>query len=215
MKKMALAGMLAFGAVGAQAATILGVEVGGTLWHTDNEVKSSSLDAKSAVAGSVYAVLEHPLPLVPNVRVEYLNNKNDIRGGGSSETTHADLTLYYELLDNWVNLDLGVTARQMDARLELGGNAHKADKVLGAGYVRAQFDLPFTGLSVGAAAQHGSSFNGSQRMQDYDAYVQYEVGLGFGVAGGYRLQKYRLDYAGAQQYKHEIDGAYARLFWRF
>jgi len=214
MKRLALAAMLALGSAGAQAATILGVEVGGTLWHTDNELKDSSLRSKSAAAGSLYAVLEHPLPLVPNVRAEYLHNKNDIRGGGSSETTHADLTLYYELLDNWVNLDLGVTARQMDARLERAGSERKADTVLGAGYVRAQFDLPFTGLSVGAAAQHGGSFNGSQRMQDYDAYVQYEVGLGFGVAGGYRLQKYRLDYAGAQQ-KHEIDGAYARLFWRF
>lgn len=214
MKKIALGASLTLLAGAAQAATILGVELGGNLWRTDNQLQETSLHTDKSVATSVYGVLEHPIPLVPNIRAEYLHNKNDIKGGGSSSTSHTDLTLYYELLDNWVNLDLGVTGRKLDAEATVPGFKAKADPTLAAGYVRAQFDLPFTGLSVGAAAHHGANINGSQRMRDYDAYARYEVALGFGVGAGYRVQYYRLNYDGAMQ-KHKIDGAYANAFWRF
>lgn len=87
-----------------------------------------------------YLAFEHPIPLIPNVRLgfskiedsgtsqEEINTRElsiGLINGKEVYTTLAqdvytelnidalDVTLYYEILDNWVNLDLGLTVRQM------------------------------------------------------------------------------------------------------
>lgn len=208
-------------AAGSQAATILGLEVGATAWNTHNTLEDKNgakSKTKADAALGLHAAFEHPIPFLPNIRVEHLSNENDSKAlGKSSTTSHTDLTLYYELLDNWVNLDLGITARAMGAEIDNGADQYKADSTLGALYARAQFDLPLTGLSLGVAIQHDAGMNGSESVEDYTAYIQYKLALGFGVAGGYRLQEYTLkydDYTPAKQ-DHSIDGAYVSVFWQF
>ena len=87
-----------------------------------------------------YIAFEHPVPLLPNVRLgfskiedsgtslDYIDTRRLDRGIINGEQIYTvlaqnvytelnidalDLTLYYEVLDNWVNLDLGLTVRQM------------------------------------------------------------------------------------------------------
>ena len=87
-----------------------------------------------------HIAFEHPIPLLPNVRLgfskiadsgtspEEINTRELSRGVINDKeifTTLAqdvytelnidalDVTFYYEILDNWVNLDLGLTVRQM------------------------------------------------------------------------------------------------------
>lgn len=221
MKKILATCVLSLGfAASSQAATVLGFEVGAGAWNTNNTLAEKGVgDIKtdSDFAVNVYAAFEHPIPFLPNVRAEYLQNKNDVKSTkDESDTSYADITLYYEVLDNWVNLDLGISARAMDAKYKKSNISYTNDKVLGALYARAQFDLPLTGLSIGAAAQHDAGLNGNRSLEDYSVYMQYKIALGFGVAAGYRLQDYTLDYDKyADAIDHQIKGAYISAFWQF
>jgi len=203
-----------------QAAT-LGFELGANLWNTNNTIgqkNTPDTKTKSDYAASVYGVFEHPIPFLPNVRAEYLRNENDVRSNkNKSDTSYADITLYYQVLDNWVNLDLGVSARKMDAEYKIANNVTAGDSnTLGALYAKLQFDLPVTGLSVGAAAQNDAGLNGDRSIQDYSAYVQYKIAIGFGIGAGYRLQDYTLKYNhNIGEFDHKIKGAYLNAFWQF
>ncbi|HEY7771573.1 MAG TPA: TIGR04219 family outer membrane beta-barrel protein, partial [Marinagarivorans sp.] len=90
-----------------------------------------------------HIAFEHPIPLLPNIRLGYtkiedsgsspseinsrrydqiieVNDKDVIVSWDIAQNIHTtlnidalDLSLYYEVLDNWVNLDVGLTIRQM------------------------------------------------------------------------------------------------------
>ncbi|WP_417566874.1 TIGR04219 family outer membrane beta-barrel protein [Marinobacter sp.] len=165
---------------------------------TNNDVvdveNDLNLDSDSNANASLY--LEHPVPVLPNVRINYTLVQQSGRGevglAGFDGVTgdvqsdldleQLDLTLYYEVLDNWVNLDLGLTARDLSGELlvqEIGGGQQvsktKVDGVVPMGYVAARFDLPFTGVSVGAEGNF-ISYDGDS-MHDFNAFGQYEIAL--------------------------------------
>ncbi len=87
-----------------------------------------------------YIALEHGIPLLPNVRLAHSDIQesafntlsNTISLGGAVfpagaqlatdiDFSPTDLTFYYEILDNWVNLDIGLTVRKFDGKLEAVG----------------------------------------------------------------------------------------------
>ena len=175
---------------------------------TNNDVvdveNDLNLDSDSNANASLY--LEHPVPVLPNVRLNYTVIEQSGRGRlgtsgfvgipGSVEVQsdfdldQLDLTLYYEVLDNWVNLDLGITARDLSGELivqEIGGglaaNETTVDAVIPMGYLSARFDLPLTGVSVGAEGNF-ISFDGDS-VHDFNAYGQYEISL-IQLRAGYR-----------------------------
>ncbi len=174
------------------------VRNGGDAVDVDND-----LDLSSDSNANLSAYIEHPVPLLPNVRLNYTKIEQDGRGDvslagfdgvqgevdSSLELTQLDLTLYYEVLDNWVNLDLGITARDLNGELtvqEVFGTAvsrTEVDAVIPMGYLAARFDLPFTGVSVGGEA-NVISFDGDS-VYDYNAYGQFEVAL-LQLRAGYR-----------------------------
>ncbi|KMQ74669.1 TIGR04219 family outer membrane beta-barrel protein [Marinobacter subterrani] len=175
---------------------------------TNNDVvdveNDLNLESDSNANASVY--FEHPVPILPNVRLNYTLVQQSGRGElGTSgfvgipgsvpvqsefDLDQLDLTLYYEVLDNWANLDLGLTARDLSGKLvvqQIGGgfavNETKVDAVIPMGYVAARFDLPFTGVSVGAEGNF-ISFDGDS-LRDFNAYGQYEIAL-LQFRAGYR-----------------------------
>ncbi|TNE79867.1 MAG: TIGR04219 family outer membrane beta-barrel protein, partial [Gammaproteobacteria bacterium] len=121
-----------------------------------------------------------------------------------------DLTLYYEVLDNWVNLDLGLTARDLDAELvvqEVNGtltNKTTIDGVVPMAYIAARFDLPLTGVSVGGEG-NVISFDGDS-LHDFNVYGQYEISL-LQLRLGYRQMSVDYD-DGDDQLDIEIDGPF-------
>ncbi|MCG8517314.1 MAG: TIGR04219 family outer membrane beta-barrel protein [Pseudomonadales bacterium] len=169
--------------------------------------------------------LEHPVPLLPNVRIAHssLDQSGDSElttdfggiGAGVPVTSdlefeQTDLTLYYEVLDNWVNLDLGITARDFSGELvvtQVGGaisDTTKVDAVVPMGYVAARFDLPFTGASVGAEG-NAISFDGDS-MYDVNAYGQYEIAL-VQLRLGYR--EIAVDYEdGSDRFDIDVSGPF-------
>ena len=179
------------------------------------------LDGESSSQLSLY--LEHPIPLLPNVRVAYINIDQTARGqlsdnfdgisAGSDvrsdlELEQLDVTLYYEVLDNWVNLDLGLTVRDFSGDLLVQGNGQSsrttADAVVPMGYLAARFDLPFSAASIGiegnAAAYSGDS------LRDFNVYGQYQLSL-LQLRAGYR--QIAVDYEdGDDRFDVKINGPF-------
>ena len=196
-------------------ADILGVGASVRYWESDlsgqagknNDVVDieNDLNLSSASNANVEAYFEHPVPILPNVRLNYTRMEQsgdgelfkdfDVLLGGAKvrsdlDLTQLDATLYYELLDNWVNLDAGVTVRSLDGELivrdKTGNVAPSRTEISGAipmAYAAARFDLPFTGVSVGAQGTL-ISYDGDS-ISDFNAYGQYELSL-LQLRAGYR-----------------------------
>ncbi|OEY67260.1 TIGR04219 family outer membrane beta-barrel protein [Marinobacter sp. X15-166B] len=149
--------------------------------------------------------IEHPIPLLPNVRLTYTAIEQSGRGElglsgydtlvagpvrSDLELDQLDLTLYYELLDNWLNLDLGLTVRDLSGELTMtqlspvvAASKTEIDAVLPMGYVAARFDLPMTGLAVGAEG-NAIAYSGDS-VYDFNAYAQYQLAV-VRLRAGYR-----------------------------
>jgi outer membrane protein len=211
---LALGGSLIIAAPVASA-DVLGVGANISYWDSDlsgdaaknNDLVDveNDLDLDSDTNANLTAYFEHPVPLLPNVRLNYTRIEQSGRGelsasfgnvaGGLEvdsdlDLTQFDVTLYYELLDNWVNLDLGLTARNLEGELTIqetapGGDFTRTevDGVVPMGYLAARFDLPLTGVSVGGEVNL-ISFDGDS-VYDYNAYGQYQLSL-LQLRAGYR-----------------------------
>ena len=71
------------------------------------------------------------------------------------EFEQTDITLYYELLDRVVSLDLGLNTRYVDSRMQTSGEISGSESADVSGwapmlYAAVGGELPFTGLSLGA-----------------------------------------------------------------
>ncbi len=240
----------------AQADTI-GFEVGASAWNQNYEgtVQSGpdSLDIEDTLGledetnNSFYVLIEHPIPLIPNVmlaRTEMDIEETVTIDGGfifdgtpfpdgtivttESDLSHTDLTLYYELLDNWVNLDVGITVRQFDEGIKLKGEytlpiadpvtinvsaSEEIDDTLPMLYIAAKFDLPLTGLYAGGDV-NALAYDGDSLI-DYKVNIGYETSFGLGGEVGFR--SFDLDYEDNRDEKADvtIDGAYASIFYHF
>jgi len=216
-------------------ADVVGLGASVSYWDSDLSGKAATnndvvdvendlnLDGDSTANASLY--LEHPVPVLPNIRLNYTQVKQSGRGdvglagfdGVTGEVQsdldleQLDLTLYYEVLDNWVNLDLGLTARDLSGELvvrDVDGNFNpsetKVDAVIPMGYLAARFDLPFTGVSVGAEGNF-ISYNGDSLL-DFNAYGQYEMAV-LRFRAGYRQMS--IDYEdGNDRLDVEIGGPF-------
>ena len=227
MKKLPLAVTLGLLAVPlAQADTVLGVYAGISSWKTDYSGKAGEpsitlkdLGVKNGDKNnSYYIALEHPVPVLPNIMLEHTSisskqtsviEKTFTIDGTTfpiSDTitsdfdlSHTDATLYYEILDNWVNLDLGITARKFDgyfhATSEVTSESKKVniDQTLPLLYIKAQFDLPFSGLSAGVQGNY-VSYSGD-KLTDYRAKISYlfDSVLDVGLEVGYREMSLTVD----------------------
>lgn len=243
MKKLILATSLTLAAPLA-AADFLGVHAGIGQWQADYSgelgnpsVTASELGLQDSDNTFLYVAFEHPIPLIPNARIQHTNVSSSQRGEITREfrlnnetytageevftdldLTHTDFTLYYELLDNWVELDLGLTLRRFDGHAYAEGESGDSESVdmkatVPMLYGMARFQLPLTGLSAGG---HGNlvSYDGNELL-DLTANIRYEFGFvaKFGLELGYRHLAVELDegtYADM-----ELSGPYAGLTFHF
>lgn len=164
------------------------------------------------------AHFEHPVPIIPNFRFQFsdvdqvaygsVNNVNfkgenyDGRMQTNLDLTNYDFTLYYEVLDNWVNLDVGLTAKVFDGVLMLreqdpdpitgnySSNRTDIDDIIPMLYGNAEFELPITSLSVGV---EGSAISiGDDSAYDMLAKVRFRASF-FGIEAGYRAMGVKTD----------------------
>ena len=164
--------------VGAHA-DFIGGSVEAAYWYAgvggDATVGSSTIDLEDDLdLGStgnfeVAVTLEHPVPVIPNIRLKYTNIDQTEDGvlpvggfdgvsAGNVETSldlsHVDLILYYEILDNWVSVDVGLDIKVFDGELEVSDGTNPSstdvDEILPLIYASVELELPLTDLSFGA-----------------------------------------------------------------
>ncbi|EWH11599.1 hypothetical protein DS2_03785 [Catenovulum agarivorans DS-2] len=147
--KLALLASCLATATSAQADMILGLYAGAHYWNIEPEGQfgtkeddQESFDFDSASNASFYVALEHPIPLVPNIKVRR-NQMEDLSGNGQIEgefefagetyqadtdvvvdadLTNTDFMLYYEIFDNGlVSFDFGLNVKHIDAYIKATG----------------------------------------------------------------------------------------------
>jgi outer membrane protein len=226
MKKIILPALLACTVpLNAQADTILGVFVGGYAWQTgisgDGELAtlgSATIDDvyDDETSTVVYAALEHPIPVVPNIRIA--QNAVEFEDNTSTfDLTSSDITLYYEVLDNIVSLDIGLAARMYsgeyeDTALPLpfpSPYQSDIDNTQALAYAMVRGDLPFTGLALG-----GQLYAGTDSTSDLNLFVEYETPIGLGFTLGYRALATEVETEDkAITADVDVDGGYLAVFF--
>ena len=208
-------------------ADVLSIAVGGGVWNETPEgniIKPSNattptVDAKNDLfwteesQGYLFATLEHPVPILPNVRLMYTSL--DHSGNGDTSFTYegidfggtdinvanefsikqTDLLLYYEVLDNVVSLDLGLNVRVLDITYKINDDNGENTNGTVSGTVPMIYGLvggsPWPGVLLSAEANY-MSYSGST-VSDFNAKISYTTDFFVGVEAGYRTQTIELD----------------------
>jgi len=221
----------------ALTADVLGLSASLSYWKPDNSGHIQSGGDKIDVDNDLglgdeevvifTGAFEHPVPLIPNARLQYFDMDQVAHGSVSNvnfdgqdfdgriqtslDLTHYDFTLYYEILDNWVNLDLGVTAKVFDGRLVLRDQDTGArsdtdiDNIIPMLYGSASFEFPITSLSAGV---EGSAISlDGDTAYDLVARLRYQFGF-FGAEAGYRAIGVEVDDMSGIDVDTELKGPY-------
>lgn len=179
--------------------------------------------------GIVSAQFEHGIPLLPNVwirlnSIEYeasqsLSQSVDI-GSATFDTaspvnysfdfSHTDAALYYELLDNWITLDvgLGVKNLRLDYVIRQGSEqfAFEESGTIPMLYGKAAFELPFSGWQL--TAQGMSLSFEDDRIDDINLKLGYNLNDFFQVAIGYRQMIIDVETNALEESELTLDGSY-------
>lgn len=249
MKKILFSATLAVALATTANADFIGAEVGYAAWSsslTGNVQKGTgTLDfeqdlgyASNKTNGFMWAYIDHPLPFLPNLKIQKTNfsdnsegtiNSNVTFGGknfSANESVSSSVTLnqidfipYWRILDNWVNFDIGLNIKAIDGKVQVNSRTSSKeanadfDIILPMLYTKARFDLPFTGLSIEADASYvGYSGN---KFSDVKAGIVYETSYGLGATIGYRHENITIDDIDDTYGDITIKGAYAGLFYHF
>ncbi len=208
-KILPLLGLLAL-PLTSQADT-LGAYIGGGMWtHTPSGgvtmTQSADLSSELGLSGAsesyLYVVVDHPVPMIPNVKIVQTNNTNSgtiatsLTFNGQSLTTADSATVqlnstnyifYYRLLDNIVKLNVGLAGYAIDGRVKAGTTVNQPfAATIPMGYMSVGATIPGTGLS-GQYETTALSIGGAS-LTDTTIKVMYEFGSVVGVEAGTRTQ---------------------------
>lgn len=199
---------------GVAGADVLGFVVGGGSWSQDadgtlgTDTVASTTFSEGDSATMLWANLEHPVPMLPNARFATVPVDSTNTSGDKLSMDQTDVTLYYEVLDNWLNLDLGLTGRNLDGSIRKGATTDTFNETIPMIYAKAAFDVPVTGLSVGV------ELNTIGVFEDVTYYLAYETEVGFGLQLGQRTQQIDLDETSVAS-SLENSGTYLAGFYHF
>ena len=232
--------------LGAQA-DFIGASIGGGMWNASpsgtiqktNNPGESELDIDNDLYwGSnnnvyAFATLEHPVPILPNVRLMYTRISQDGEGpanftfDGISYTGNVkndftiattDLLFYYEILDNVVSVDLGLNIRNLSVDYtitETGSSTTSSDSSSQTipmlyGMVGAS---PIPDLLISGELSY-IAYSGST-ISDFTAKVSYTTSFFVGVEAGYRKQQYTFDDVNDTNADLSFDGVFAGAYVKF
>ena len=196
----------------------------------------------------VKAYFELPLPFIPNLKLAYSNfdqsgtgtvnsfSWGNIQGDGDIDTALTlqmyDLTAYYELLDNVVDLDAGLTLRYLSGNLDVTPGANftfsplppvsvtlpsestEIDLWIPMLYGKARFTIPATDVSLQFEA-NGITYQDTT-FYDYELSARYTFAMGLGLEAGYKAMHLDSeDLADGLVVDVDSSGPYAAIVWDF
>ncbi len=202
-------------------AEFIGLNIGSGAWSAEqtDPLNSDSYNLNSLTSKpvaddqsipSLLFVLEHPIAVLPNLRYQgsYLdsNGSDSLNGGSLSfnnqsysdnpvtstyNLTHNDIVLYYELMNNWVNLDFGLDLKSFNGEISLGDSGPNntvlpIDETIPLFYISARFNLPFNGFYVGADINSNFSLSDSV-AEDSTIMLGFQSDSGARVEGGVKM----------------------------
>jgi len=196
------------------------------------------LDADSSARSSMVLILEHPIPVLPNVRYRGynldssdnsgLNSDIGLNGGmleaagnGNSafDLDHEDIVLYYQLLNNWIDLDMGVDLKRFDGQISQTGDGGSVsvDETIPLLYLSARIDLPVNGMYLGAKINANVVDLGisESTAQDSTFLLGYQSGTGLGIEGGIKYFSLELNDADNLDSDFEYDGLFLNGYINF
>ncbi|HRM15021.1 MULTISPECIES: TIGR04219 family outer membrane beta-barrel protein [Acinetobacter] len=217
---------LGMGLSGLAQADVIGVKGDLSYWAYDGQANmaaqtaASDQDLERKGAAQLSLAIEHPVPLIPNAKIRYVNLKtqteNEVAGQPvyDIDMDHADFILYYEILDNIVNADVGVGATTLNGHVTtLALSKTDIDKTVPVIYATAGAKLPFTGLSAKGEVLY-SNFNDA-KITDAQAELQYNfidnLLVDVGLKAGYRILDIKLDDYEKNDLKFNFKGPYIGL----
>lgn len=207
-------------------ADTIGVYLGAGVWNhaasgnvrdtgTVNFDLKNDLKLKDKQEGYFYIAVEHPIPLIPNfkfastkmsqsgtgsINVSTTFNGQTFTAGNNVETTiildSTDITAYYEILDNVVEVDIGLTARKISGKVRLNNTSlsvvgeQKIDQTIPLIYAALSFNLP-AGITLNGEGNFIGV--GGVSYTDLTLKVRYEIIDVLGVEGGVRSQNLSLN----------------------
>lgn len=218
----------------------IGFEAGAAYWNSSingniQKGNQTHLDLNNTLglndhdsSNYFWAIIEHPLPLLPNFKIERTNfsvsGKTNLNGSFNGNSfvinkesklilNQTDFKFYYEILDNWVNADIGLNFKKIDGSLEIDTLKEDISAIIPMLYLKTKFDLPFTGLSAEADLNY-ISYSGS-KYKDFKAGLVYETDIGFGATIGYKIQNLLIEDIDGFDAKLDIKGIYFGAFYHF
>ncbi len=223
-------------------ADVLGFSAGVKYWNYDvkGSVRSPIVDNNQVAIDfnnnnnlNPFVVFEHPVPFMPNFKLQQNSieasglipvSDPSFLGGeevlvrGEIDFSHVDLMLYYEVLDNWVNLDVGISAKYFDGYQRFNYETEIDDELdfdhlIPMLYLKGQFDLPLTGLSA-AATVEALSFD-SNKVTDIELALKYQFDFGLGMDLGYRTLDVDLKNINSFKSDMQMDGFFIGGFFEF
>ena len=204
-------------------ADFIGLKGDVSYWNLDGKanidkkhLSDQDIDSDSTVQASV--AFEHPIPIIPNVKLKYTKLDTETESSVDLAKTeinldHTDLILYYEILDNVVKADIGVGATKLNGTVKQFAQSIDVDEYAPIIYAEAGAKLPFTGLSAKAEATY-TNVN-DVKITDAQAELQYDfiqsVAVDLGLKAGYRILNIELDDLDNRDMKFEFKGPYVGL----
>ncbi len=229
-------------------ADVAGIDAGYALWQQsvsgsgtfdDGTGTATTIDLKNDLQlqdernGFFWITIEHPVPLLPNVRLYNMDFATQGRGtltrsitfNGTTFTATATLdsvydvtqsggVLYYQVLDNVASLDLGIDLRNLKGKTsltELGTGTTESASFnvwIPMLYGRIEGSLP-KNLSFGGDASY-LGYNGNS-IRDLRLWLRWQSPWAAGIEAGYRSNSVK-----ASDNSNDVDftfkGPYLALF---
>lgn len=156
---------------------------------------NTHFDNKSQSGYQIGLYLEHPVPVLPNIRLDLtpessFSGSNGLGGTNKVSFDQSDITGYYEILDNVVDLDIGVTFKVLDGKVE-GALNQEFSEVIPMAYLGAGIDLIGTGLRIAGDVKY-IGYDGDS-LSDSRIKAVWNINKMVQIQGGYRYETLKIN----------------------
>jgi len=197
----------------------------------------NDLGTGTETKGYAWFYIKHPVPVVPNIRLEYVNlgfsgsadqaftfkdETYDINATSNIDMTQYDVIAYYNTLDNtfWATLDLGIDVKIMEfdftSQSGINSLSESESVFLPMVYGRVRAELPTTNIGLEANAKY-IAYDGDSLI-DYTLKVDYTLvellPVDLALELGYRKQSFEVE-GGGYAVDLSIDGVFAGVAIKF